>query len=113
MSAPQASSVSELVERLLRTEKRKSYAVTNRTAPPIESEYDAPVNPDGPEAADHLQSLTAERDALREALVAARKVVLEDAEACRAFAHPDESSEPERVLGIIDAALKDASGEVG
>jgi hypothetical protein len=50
----------DLPERLRRTEKRNSFYATNRTAPIIESEYDAPINPDGPEAADALESAQAE-----------------------------------------------------
>ena len=53
------TSAIDLVERLRRTEKRKSYVTTNRTAPIIESEYDAPINPDGPEAADTITRLQA------------------------------------------------------
>jgi hypothetical protein len=50
----------DLVARALRTEKRKSYLATNRTAPVIESEYDALVNPDGPDLAAEITRLRAE-----------------------------------------------------
>lgn len=53
-----------LVERLRATEPRKSYLATNRTATIVESDYDAPINPDGPEAAAVIVEL---REALEQA----------------------------------------------
>lgn len=45
-----------LVERLRRTELRAHSYSTNRSAPPINEQHNALINPDGPEAADRIQS---------------------------------------------------------
>lgn len=63
------------------------------------------VNPDGPEAANVIEKL-------EETLHAARGIIVEDAEACRAFRHESEGlSGPENVLTKIDDALSLLRGE--
>jgi hypothetical protein len=99
----------QLSERLRRTEKRNSFYATNRTAPIIESEYDALINPDGPEAADALESAQAEIARLTTALAKIRRCFVsipdhEDANVrCGNYAFVITAA-----IQTIDAALKDS-----
>lgn len=49
--------MTDLISRLRATEPRKTYMTTSRTSPPMEGEYQALINPDGPEAADLIERI--------------------------------------------------------
>lgn len=99
-------SVFPICEKLRRTEKRKSYMATNATAPIIESEYEAPINPDGPEAARTIE-------ALYEALKDVEGLIGESTGVIGFHLNGDvaEWGYFDELLAKISAALKQARGE--
>lgn len=90
----------ELIDRLKRTEKRTISWATNRYVEPTTAVIDAPINPDGPEAATELSRLAEDNERLREALRGAIEL-LDDCEISHPFKWDTALRKP---AGVSDGA---------